>query len=178
METSPIAKQPSVEILATISVPLTASRILGIALPKPELGTKRTCLACGARFYDFGKTAEIACPACDAAFDLEQLSRARRPRNPVRAVAATKAAEVATEEDEVDESAEAEDVEEEDVDETDETDDAEEAETEEAEEPDSPASDDDEEEEDPLIEDAAELGDDDALGEVIDPKADEDDDQR
>jgi len=175
METSPIAKQPSVEILATISVPLTASRTLGNALPKPELGTKRTCLSCGARFYDFGKTAEIACPACDAAFDLEQVARARRPRNPVRAVATAKAAEVASEEDEVDESAEAEDVEEEDVDDTE---DAEEVDEAEAEEPDAPASDDDEDEEDPLIEDAAELGDDDALGEVIDPKADEDDDQR
>jgi uncharacterized protein (TIGR02300 family) len=165
--------------------PYDSFRILGIALPKPELGTKRTCLACGARFYDFGKTADIACPACGAAFDLEQLARARRPRNPVRAVATAKAADVATDEDEVDESAEVEDVDEEDVDDedideedVDGTDDAEDVDEAEAEDADAPTGDDDEEEEDPLIEDAAELGDDDALGEVIDPKADEDDDQR
>ena len=142
----------------------------GTALAKPELGTKRTCLACGARFYDFGRTADIACPACGAPFDLEQVARARRTRNPVRAVAATKAAEIESDEDEVDEAAEDLDldVDIEDVDKSDAD----------ADEPDVPVSDDDEEEEDPLIEDADELGDDDALGEVIDPDVGEDDDRR
>jgi uncharacterized protein (TIGR02300 family) len=145
----------------------------GPLLPKPELGTKRTCLACGARFYDFGKTVEIACPACGAAFDLEQLARARRPRNPVRAVAAASAKEAVaeTDEDEIDETVEADEIDDE-IDEVDET----EADAEE--EPDVPVTDDDEEEDDPLIEDADELGDDDALGEVIDPEVGEDDDRR
>ncbi len=150
-------------------------------MPKPELGTKRTCLACGARFYDFGKTVELACPACGAAFDLEQVARARRPRNPIRALAAGagKPADVERDEEDVDESLdveEAADVDEvEEVDEADEVDDVDEADAE-VEEPDVAV--DDEDEEDPLIEDADELGDDDALGEVIDPDVGEEDDRR
>lgn len=31
----------------------------------PELGTKRTCTTCGARFYDLNKT-PILCPKCGA----------------------------------------------------------------------------------------------------------------
>ncbi len=144
-------------------------------MPKPELGTKRTCLACGARFYDFGKTVDLACPACGAAFDLEQVARARRPRNPVRALAgAAKPAVVEADEDEVDETVEADEVDEdvdEDVEEVDDSDT-------EADEPDVPVADDEEEDDDPLIESAEELGDDDALGEVIDPESGEDDDRR
>ncbi|HUZ65210.1 MAG TPA: TIGR02300 family protein [Acetobacteraceae bacterium] len=30
---------------------------------KPELGTKRMCVSCGARFYDLGKTPAV-CPKC------------------------------------------------------------------------------------------------------------------
>jgi uncharacterized protein (TIGR02300 family) len=174
------AKQPSVEISGTASVSSTAQRILGTALPKPELGTKRICLACGARFYDFGKTVDIACPACGAAFDLEQVARARRPRNPVRGVA-SKPAGVVTDEEEVDETVdEVEDVDddedEDDIPAVDDADDIDEADGD-ADEPDVPATE-DEEEEDPLIEDADELGDDDALGEVIDPDSGADDDRR
>lgn len=134
-------------------------------MPKPELGTKRTCLTCGARFYDFGKTADIACPACGAAFDLEQVVRVRRTRNTPRA------AVVPDEEEDVEE-VEAEETEVEEVEE-DEADDTEVA----AKEP-AVADDEEEEDDDPLIEDADELGDDDALGEVIDPSVGEDDDQR
>lgn len=143
-------------------------------MPKPELGTKRTCLTCGARFYDFGKTVDIACPACGAAFDLEQVARVRRPRSAPRAAVATEEEVDETEAEEVDET------EEEEADEVDEVEDVDEEEAEEpdAEEAETPAGD-DEEEDDALIEDADELGDDDdALGEVIDPAVGEDDDQR
>jgi len=34
-----------------------------------RLGTKRTCRACGARFYDFEKS-EPVCPKCTAIFDI------------------------------------------------------------------------------------------------------------
>ena len=147
-------------------------------MPKPELGTKRTCLACGARFYDFGKTAELACPACGAVFDLEQVARARRPRNPVRALAtaAAKPVDVETEEDDIDETVDAEEIDEVDDEVDDVDDEVDEADTE-VHEPDVPVED-EEDEEDPLIEDADELGDDDALGEVIDPDVGEDDDRR
>ncbi|WP_108879925.1 TIGR02300 family protein [Anderseniella sp. Alg231-50] len=37
-----------------------------------ELGTKRTCPSCAARFYDLNKD-PITCPKCDQAFVAEQL---------------------------------------------------------------------------------------------------------
>jgi uncharacterized protein (TIGR02300 family) len=36
---------------------------------KPELGTKRLCAGCNAKFYDLHKT-PIVCPACQAVFEL------------------------------------------------------------------------------------------------------------
>lgn len=36
-------------------------------MPKPELGTKRTCPSCGAAFYDLGKNPAV-CPKCESAF--------------------------------------------------------------------------------------------------------------
>ena len=44
-------------------------------MPKPELGTKRVCVACGARFYDLQKTPAI-CPKCGT----EQPAEAPRTR--------------------------------------------------------------------------------------------------
>jgi uncharacterized protein (TIGR02300 family) len=38
-------------------------------MTKLELGTKRLCLECGARFYDLNTT-PISCPKCGAAFQL------------------------------------------------------------------------------------------------------------
>ena len=38
---------------------------------KPELGTKRVCVACGARFYDLTKTPAI-CPKCGTEQPVEQ----------------------------------------------------------------------------------------------------------
>lgn len=36
-------------------------------MAKPELGTKRLCASCGAKFYDLGKD-PIVCPKCDTVF--------------------------------------------------------------------------------------------------------------
>ena len=44
---------------------------------KPELGTKRVCVACGARFYDLLRSPAI-CPKCGTEQPVEQ-PRLRRP---------------------------------------------------------------------------------------------------
>lgn len=36
-------------------------------MAKPELGTKRLCASCGAKFYDLGKD-PIICPKCETVF--------------------------------------------------------------------------------------------------------------
>jgi uncharacterized protein (TIGR02300 family) len=57
-------------------------------MTKPELGTKRLCADCGAKFYDLNQ-APIACPKCGAVFEAVQLSsrwRAEAARPPVRGV--------------------------------------------------------------------------------------------
>ena len=46
-------------------------------MAKPELGLKRVCVACNARFYDLLKTPP-ACPRCGTEQPLEQ-PRLRRP---------------------------------------------------------------------------------------------------
>jgi len=46
---------------------------------KTELGTKRQCQSCGARFYDLQRD-PITCPKCSAVFVVEQVTRTRRPR--------------------------------------------------------------------------------------------------
>ena len=48
-------------------------------MAKAELGLKRSCLSCGMKFYDFGRT-PIICPGCQAEFDPESLVRSRRGR--------------------------------------------------------------------------------------------------
>ena len=45
-------------------------------MAKAELGLKRSCLSCGMKFYDFGRT-PIICPGCQAEFDPESLVRSR-----------------------------------------------------------------------------------------------------
>jgi uncharacterized protein (TIGR02300 family) len=58
------------------------------AMTKPELGTKRLCAHCGAKFYDLNH-APIACPKCGAVFEAVQVSsrgRAEAARPPVREV--------------------------------------------------------------------------------------------
>lgn len=44
---------------------------------KPDLGTKRLCGSCGAKFYDLGKT-PITCPKCQTVMELAALTP--RPR--------------------------------------------------------------------------------------------------
>lgn len=44
---------------------------------KLEWGTKRTCLSCGARFYDLQKVPPT-CPKCGTVFEMQTVSRGRR----------------------------------------------------------------------------------------------------
>jgi len=46
---------------------------------KPEWGTKRTCQACGARFYDLQRD-PIHCPKCGAVHDPQAALKTRRGR--------------------------------------------------------------------------------------------------
>ncbi len=46
---------------------------------KPEWGTKRSCLECGAKFYDFSRT-PITCPSCDTVLAVEAPQRSRKSR--------------------------------------------------------------------------------------------------
>lgn len=48
-------------------------------MAKPELGLKRTCVACGAKFYDMAKVPAV-CPKCDTEQPAEQ-PRPRRSAN-------------------------------------------------------------------------------------------------
>jgi uncharacterized protein (TIGR02300 family) len=53
---------------------------------KPELGTKRSCAQCGAKFYDLSQS-PITCPKCGAVSEAVQVSsrpRAAAGRAPVR----------------------------------------------------------------------------------------------
>jgi uncharacterized protein (TIGR02300 family) len=40
-------------------------------MPKPELGDKHTCVSCGARFFDLGKSPAV-CPKCGTEQPVEQ----------------------------------------------------------------------------------------------------------
>lgn len=67
---------------------------------KPELGQKRVCTSCGAKFYDLNHD-PINCPKCGAVFDATAVVKTRRARavvedKPAKAVKKTpKHAEVA-----------------------------------------------------------------------------------
>jgi uncharacterized protein (TIGR02300 family) len=55
---------------------------------KPELGIKRLCASCGAKFYDLSKT-PIVCPKCSTVYEVT-LPRAKSdPRGAAAAAAAT-----------------------------------------------------------------------------------------
>jgi uncharacterized protein (TIGR02300 family) len=45
---------------------------------KPELGTKRLCASCGAKFYDLNKDL-IHCPKCGAVYEVVVATRPVRP---------------------------------------------------------------------------------------------------
>jgi len=66
-------------------------------LVKADLGTKRVCPSCGARFYDLQKR-PIECPKCAFAFEPEALYKQRRPRQPEPATAAANVPETDDEE--------------------------------------------------------------------------------
>lgn len=48
-------------------------------MTKPELGTKRLCTGCSAKFYDLHKT-PIVCPTCEAVFVLPKPASSRSQR--------------------------------------------------------------------------------------------------
>jgi uncharacterized protein (TIGR02300 family) len=56
---------------------------------KPELGTKRLCASCGAKFYDLSKD-PIHCPKCGAVYEVVVATRPTRPE-PVAAAPAPRA---------------------------------------------------------------------------------------
>jgi uncharacterized protein (TIGR02300 family) len=60
---------------------------------KPELGTKRLCGNCGAKFYDLSKD-PIVCPKCHTVMQLAAVSARARPE-PARAAQAAAEEEVA-----------------------------------------------------------------------------------
>jgi uncharacterized protein (TIGR02300 family) len=60
---------------------------------KPELGTKRLCTNCGAKFYDLSKN-PIVCPKCHTVLELAAVSTRMRPD--ARAAAPVAEEEVAT----------------------------------------------------------------------------------
>ena len=53
---------------------------------KADLGTKRACLACGMRFYDFSRS-PIICPGCGAEFDPENIIKSRKGRPAAKSAA-------------------------------------------------------------------------------------------
>ena len=55
-------------------------------MAKADLGTKRACLACGMRFYDFSRS-PIICPGCGAEFDPENIIKSRKGRSAVKSAA-------------------------------------------------------------------------------------------
>ena len=55
---------------------------------KTDLGTKRACLACGMRFYDFSRN-PIMCPGCGAEFDPENIIKSRKGRSVAKTTSST-----------------------------------------------------------------------------------------
>jgi uncharacterized protein (TIGR02300 family) len=63
---------------------------------KAELGTKRLCASCGAKFYDLSKD-PITCPKCSAVFQVVVPTSRGRPDAAAAAAARTEAAAKETE---------------------------------------------------------------------------------
>ena len=55
-------------------------------MAKADLGTKRACLACGMRFYDFSRS-PIICPGCGAEFDPGNIIKSRKGRPAAKSAA-------------------------------------------------------------------------------------------
>ncbi|MCB8821833.1 TIGR02300 family protein [Microvirga rosea] len=47
-------------------------------MAKPELGLKRQCMSCGAKFYDLNRDPAV-CPKCGTVFQVTALSRVAAP---------------------------------------------------------------------------------------------------
>lgn len=47
-------------------------------MAKPELGLKRQCMSCGAKFYDLNRDPAV-CPKCGTAYQASALSRVAAP---------------------------------------------------------------------------------------------------
>ncbi len=67
-------------------------------MAKADLGTKRACLACGMRFYDFSRS-PILCPGCGAEFDPENIIKSRKGRPAAKSI--TRDDSDATDEDQI-----------------------------------------------------------------------------
>jgi uncharacterized protein (TIGR02300 family) len=59
---------------------------------KPELGTKRLCAGCGAKFYDLNKD-PITCPKCSTVYEVAVVAPRGRPDSAAARAAAAQAAE-------------------------------------------------------------------------------------
>lgn len=76
---------PKLKSLERVELPVGRGagepRILcsGNSVTKPELGTKRICAGCSAKFYDLHKT-PIVCPTCQAVFVLPKPAPERSRR--------------------------------------------------------------------------------------------------
>jgi uncharacterized protein (TIGR02300 family) len=49
-------------------------------MAKADLGTKRTCLNCGMRFFDFNRS-PILCPGCGEKFDPDSIVKTRKGKS-------------------------------------------------------------------------------------------------
>jgi uncharacterized protein (TIGR02300 family) len=59
---------------------------------KPELGTKRLCAGCGAKYYDLNKN-PITCPKCGTVYEVAVVTPRGRPDAAAARAAAAQAAE-------------------------------------------------------------------------------------
>ena len=62
-------------------------------MAKPDLGTKRLCAGCGAKFYDLNRT-PIVCPKCETVFTPVVTAPRTRPDAAAKAAAAAAPAPV------------------------------------------------------------------------------------
>jgi uncharacterized protein (TIGR02300 family) len=126
---------------------------------KPDWGTKRVCLSCGAKFYDLNRES-IVCPSCGTPYDATASAKPRRSRAarlaPVVAEEVERVPPVEAESDEEEVTVEVED---------------------DAGASDEEGEEDEEEEADSAIEDVSELSDDD-MTDVIDTEIDEEEGER
>lgn len=90
----PVLTEPSQEAKGMVRISTQCiNPFQGIrTLAKPELGTKRLCANCGAKFYDLNH-APIVCPKCSTVFEPAVVSARARPEpagvQPVEAEAET-----------------------------------------------------------------------------------------